>query len=85
MQEPGAAVLFDSGIIAKEAEVEFEEDPTLQVIQADMATVEPHDHSTLIYEIDEEKFCGLLVHVRSKDWSQFCSSSTNVGSRHDEL
>lgn len=87
MQEPGAAVLFDSRIIAKEVEADIELEPTLQVVQVDPEKAEPHDHATLVYEIDEESFWNLLVHVRSKDWSDFCDASriASTSARHDEL
>lgn len=88
MQEPGAAVLFDSRVIAKEAEVEFVLQPSLHVVQIGAEEVDPGDRSTLIYEIDEDKFWDLLVRVRSKDWSEFCTQSEMVAStegQHDEL
>ena len=88
MQEPGAAVLFDPRMSAREAEVEFALQPSLHVVDIEAEEVDPGDRSTLIYAIDEDKFWDLLVRVRSKDWSDFCTQPemvTSTGGQHDEL
>ena len=87
MQEPGAAVLFDPSMIKAEQDFMFELEPTLRARRLSEEEIDG-ERATLIHSIDAEKFWNLLVHVRSKEWSTFCSThSEHASSRsaHDEL
>lgn len=94
------AVLVDPSSITGETDVEFEfeypdetkppeqQAPILSVRQIDNEEVTPRAGTTVIYDMNEEKFWDMLVHTRSRDWTGFCQKNqdgSELGKAHDEL
>lgn len=78
------AILVNPALAAGESDVEFtfEQDeeggqqaPVLALRRLEEAEITPGDRATVIHDIDSDKFWDLLVHTRSRDWTDFCATS----------
>lgn len=97
------AVLIDPKLATGETDVQFQfqqmegeqstsgQAPMLVLSKLAEKDIDPADRATVIYASDEDKFWDLLIHTRSKDWSGFCESQSQIDDPstpqaiHDEL